>query len=217
MPQQSNAQSTSSHRVTKKLKTRRSIEDHATRMVLDRGMNNVTVEEIAEAAGISPRTFFNYFSTKEEAIIGATPAQPTDGEIEEFLEIHVADENLMRKSIDFFIHLLTKNKEMDWEIQQRRRQIKAAEPELRSMMLMRFHQTSQDFERLIERYLTAHPTKSVTGLGARIESRMIVSIAALAITSAISTWEQDKSGAQDDIFTYAHEALASISSLSDIS
>lgn len=216
MPIEAHKKTASSHRLTKKLKTRRSIEDHATRMVLEHGMSNVTVEEIAEAAGISPRTFFNYFSTKEDAIIGASPAVPTNEEIEDFLSLSAPDENLMKKSVDFFVHLLTNNREIDWEIQQRRRHIKAAEPELRSMMLLRFHQTSQDFERLIERYLSLHPTKSVTGLSAKIESRMIVSTAALAITTAISTWEQNNDGASDDILTYAHEALASISQLSNI-
>jgi AcrR family transcriptional regulator len=38
----------------------------------------VTVEAIAEAAGVSPRTFFNYFSTKEDAIVGTTPAHSSE-------------------------------------------------------------------------------------------------------------------------------------------
>ncbi len=38
------------------------------------GLENVTTEEIAAAAGISARTFFNYYTNKEAAAIGAPPA-----------------------------------------------------------------------------------------------------------------------------------------------
>src|SRR5580698_1630989 len=55
-------------RERKKLATRREL-----RLIADRGYSNVTVEEIAEAANVSPRTFFNYFPTKEAALFGADP------------------------------------------------------------------------------------------------------------------------------------------------
>ena len=44
-------------------------------LALERGVENVTTEAIAEAADVAPRTFRNYFSGKEEAIL----AELTDG------------------------------------------------------------------------------------------------------------------------------------------
>lgn len=60
-------------RETKKRETRRAISGAALRLASDRGLHGFTVEEIAREAGVSPRTFFNYFSSKEAAITGLDP------------------------------------------------------------------------------------------------------------------------------------------------
>jgi len=59
-------------REQKKRETRRALHHAALHLVHDRGLGEVTVEQIAAAAGVSPRTFFNYFPTKEEAVLGFT-------------------------------------------------------------------------------------------------------------------------------------------------
>ncbi len=60
-------------RELKKLATHRALANAARELTLERGLDAVTVDEIADAAGVSPRTFFNYFSCKEEAIVGVEP------------------------------------------------------------------------------------------------------------------------------------------------
>jgi AcrR family transcriptional regulator len=44
------------------------IRDAAVRLARERGFDKVTIEEICTQAGISSRTFFNYFPNKESAI-----------------------------------------------------------------------------------------------------------------------------------------------------
>lgn len=55
-------------RERKKLATRQALGLAAMRLAIDRGLDNVLVEDIAEAAGVSARTFNNYFASKYEAI-----------------------------------------------------------------------------------------------------------------------------------------------------
>ncbi|MFC5826290.1 TetR/AcrR family transcriptional regulator [Nonomuraea insulae] len=58
-------------RERKKQATRAALREAALRLALRHGVENVTVEQIAEEADIALRTFFNYFSSKEEAVVAS--------------------------------------------------------------------------------------------------------------------------------------------------
>jgi AcrR family transcriptional regulator len=56
-------------RERKKAETRQAVHEAALRLVVEHGLDAVTVESIADAANISRRTFSNYFSSKEDALL----------------------------------------------------------------------------------------------------------------------------------------------------
>jgi AcrR family transcriptional regulator len=62
-------------RERKKHATRVALREAALRLALERGPENVRVNDIAEAGGVSPRTYNNYFSSREQAIVAAVTAE----------------------------------------------------------------------------------------------------------------------------------------------
>lgn len=56
-------------RERKKEATRDALRHAAVRLYREQGPQEVTVEAICAQAGVSPRTFFNYFETKDEAVL----------------------------------------------------------------------------------------------------------------------------------------------------
>jgi AcrR family transcriptional regulator len=62
-------------RERKKQATRAALREAALRLAMERGPDNVRVDDIAEAAGVSPRTYNNYFASRDQAIVAAVTAE----------------------------------------------------------------------------------------------------------------------------------------------
>ncbi|GAB2508755.1 TetR/AcrR family transcriptional regulator [Nocardia heshunensis] len=57
-------------REQKKLRTLLELCTAARRLAVERGLDAMNVDDVAKAAGVSSRTFFNYYETKLDAVIG---------------------------------------------------------------------------------------------------------------------------------------------------
>lgn len=79
-------------RERKKRETRLAMSLAAIRLSVERGWDNVSVEDIAAAANVSERTFRNYFGSKAEAIVGTHVERST--RTAEVLRDRPADEPL---------------------------------------------------------------------------------------------------------------------------
>lgn len=78
------AEAPPSLRDRRKQETRNDIRRVALQLVRDRGYDAVTVDLICKHAGVSVRTFFNYFASKDTALIAVPPPLP-ESAVDEFL------------------------------------------------------------------------------------------------------------------------------------
>jgi AcrR family transcriptional regulator len=58
----------------------------ARRLTAERGLHGFTVEQLCEEVGVSRRTFFNYFHSKDDAIIGLSDGDLDPEAVERFLD-----------------------------------------------------------------------------------------------------------------------------------
>ncbi|MFQ6155286.1 TetR family transcriptional regulator [Micrococcus luteus] len=75
-------------RERKKQLTRRAIHDAAFALAAERGLAQVTVADICAGAGISERTFFNYFPSKAAAVLGLPATALSEEQERAFLAGH---------------------------------------------------------------------------------------------------------------------------------
>ncbi|GGC13404.1 TetR/AcrR family transcriptional regulator [Cellulomonas carbonis] len=129
-------------RERKKRATRHALRLAALRLVAERGVDAVTTDEIAAAADVSVRTFFNYFASKEDALVGN---DPTLGEtlVAELVE-RPADEPPL-ESLRAVLTSYARSAPLDGEVWRLRMRVVEANPHL----LPALHGASAQLERRI--------------------------------------------------------------------
>src|SRR3954454_11763382 len=80
-------------RERKKSQTRERLMYAANRLFAERGFDQVTVEDVAAEADVSPRTFFRYFDPKAGVVFGA--ARDRIGRMEALLDARTTDQSVL--------------------------------------------------------------------------------------------------------------------------
>ena len=188
-------------RERKRIATRNAIQRSVLSLALERGFDGVTVEEISHDAGVSPRTFFNYFPTKEAAVIGDVPATPTEDAIERF--VHVGPQQSLLDGIrDLLLSSIddaTTAHEPD--IETMRRTLLREHPYLFTLRMANMRQLEHDLVDIVERRLVIDdPALADSALadgaladGAETRhsrARLVVYLAFAAIKHAWSCWAE---------------------------
>lgn len=167
---------TISLRERRKQETAGDIQRATLRLVIDHGMDNVTIEAIAKAAGVSARTFFNYFENKEAAAVGTPPGFPEDA-LDELLNSTAPLSVDIKRLLERHISILSE----DLELLRMVRQVVHVYPTARSVL---------------ERFLNEQSTALARCLSERIGDRNVGNaLAECAVrcnARAIILWENER-------------------------
>ncbi|GAA2090307.1 TetR/AcrR family transcriptional regulator [Aeromicrobium tamlense] len=173
------------------------IHHAAATAALEHGPDAVTVAQIAATAGISPRTFFNYFESKEDAIVGVRPARVTE-ETLQALRDSEGQPALKRVSL-LVLEVASSTIGPEVDLAQRRA-LSAANPRLRS----RLTQVFTDARKLVVARFVEDveiPWLGIAGLPADLhEARALILLAGSVVTLA---WTNDP----DQLMSHRDDAL----------
>lgn len=192
-------------RERRRRQTSADIRDAAVRLASDRGFDKITIEEICAEAGISTRTFFNYFPTKESAIAYGPSDLPAEL-AEEFVAAGPAPYRVvLSELITLAAHHLRDKPP--------RREQAACMLELAKTSPAVLAAFLADLERF-QNHLTDIVTRRQ---GARPDDEIPALVAALALTavrSGIERWASDEPTDPDDTpMPYVERAAALVNSI----
>jgi AcrR family transcriptional regulator len=178
-------------RERKRLATRRAILVAALTLVHERGLENVTVDEISREADVSPRTFFNYFPSKEEALIGESPSLPPDEDVEAFVSRGTGD---VIRDLGTLFEAAADLAFSDHELVALRKSVVAAHPELTALRMQSFRHFEQQLIEVVARRL-AHDDPALAANPTQLQSRaqLTTLVALAAVQHAWRCWAESAS------------------------
>lgn len=190
-------------RERKKAETRAALQDAALQLAAVHGVDKVSIEAIADAAGVSPRTFFNYFSSKEDAILGGAPSDPSP--LADYLRARPDGEaplDALRSALKGSVEHLQDDPDR-WVL---RRQLVQRHPELAVRYAARLARVEQDLVVEIARRVDLDPDRD-------LYPGTVVGAAMAAVRVAMTVWQdhdhpEDLAGLIDLAFDQLGSGLA---------
>ena len=186
-------------RERKRLATRRAIQLAALELVAEHGLGGVTIDEISRVADISPRTFFNYFPSKEEAVLGDPPKRPSDDASAAFVGGGSGD--LFADLTNLLIGAWS-DASMDLDVATLRQRVVKQYPELFGLRLFTMRAFEKEVAELVAARI-AHDRPEVGDDPAALQrmARFGTLVGMAAMRSAWHSWIEEPASAQEDAFT----------------
>ncbi|MFW2513621.1 TetR family transcriptional regulator [Demequina sp. SO4-13] len=187
-------------RERKRRETRAATQRAAIDLGLEHGWEAVTVDMICDAAGISPRTFYNYFPSRESAVLGEGKPMPDEAQIHAFVTATGVSD------VEAFAVMMAEvwtAAEPDRERFRARRRLLDATPELAGANMMRITEAREQYSEIVlQRLNVTRP--GLSDEDAAIEATMAVSIAMGALQVVARGWLSGDSDASLAALTHEY-------------
>ena len=159
-------------RELKRRSARRAMENAAVDLAYDEGVRAVTVERVCAAAMVSRSTFFNYFTSLEQAIFGA--ALEYDPALTDRILARYPDDLVVAASVI----VMESVRGADDEMTRRRLALFTREPGTTSAVSWASHESRERLIAVIAAWLDAHPERArLTDADHATEARLTVAFA----------------------------------------
>ncbi|MCU1635842.1 MAG: TetR family transcriptional regulator [Cryobacterium sp.] len=161
------------------------IERRAIDLALLHGYENLTVDMICEASMVSPRTFFNYFGSKEGVILGPPPPMPSPSSVDAFVHQRSGD------VLSDFVLMLTDslaNQEPDRELYLARQLLIQRNPQLAAKRMASIRGLEDQYVAIILERFRAQELEPSSDFTLEDEARMVIALTQGVITYAGRKW-----------------------------
>lgn len=175
-------------RERKRIATRRSIQRAVLSLSAARGFENVTVEDISREADIAPRTFFNYFPTKEAALLGEMPMVPSDEAVARFES--GGPNGALFTDLGALLADQFANFSGDRELHELRHSVFKDSPQLSKMHFANMREMEARFGDLIRRRLDADAQRRGRTV-VDADAELLAAIAGATMRSAFMSWTRN--------------------------
>jgi AcrR family transcriptional regulator len=165
-------------RERKKAETRVALSKAALRLALQHGVESVTAEAIAAEADVAPRTFHNYFSNKEEAIVAELVGRAV--EFADALRARPAGEPIWDALHHAIVARLSGSPEEMAELAARMRRVRS------SRSILAYQLTVYEQINLV--LATAIAERTGTDVERDSYPRLLAAVASVALKTAMGIW-----------------------------
>ena len=167
-------------RERKRLATRREIQRAVLTLCAQRSIDKVTIDEISRVAEISPRTFFNYFASKDSALVGDELELACDADVERFVG-GGAEADVMT-DLATLIGRSLQNTDGDREIHELRRAVMKDNSHLFTMRMATLRNFEAGLQQIVERRLIADDPHLAENPRALAQRALLLTLIAMAAT-----------------------------------